>query len=517
VNLNLLLIQLVALSCIFLLLRSRHLPKGWVMVAGGILVVLAGTWLWMPTRAGWISGGLWLGLILLPLLGFGQVNRFAGQERFTAARRLAGGIRWLHPLDGLLEYPHLLRGLELAHQGDLAAAKQVFDRYQTSQTTIGRSATALLYRTTGQWEELLGWLSQLAAPLRWRETTLGILYVRALGETGNLNGLLQAVEQFSPQLEQRGDTVTLNTIRLFALAFCGRVEPVKQLLAGSWASYSPAMQQFWLATAALAAGEETARAQLLALRDRSPAPQKIAIDRRLAQSQSRLDLTDTAQQTLDRLTQASHQDQRYNLRSGFNQPKPATKALIGLNLVMFYLEIVTGGSENAAALYRLGAMIPAAVFAGEWWRLLNGTFLHFGPIHLLMNMVSLYYFGAFVEPVLGWRKFVGAYLFSGVGSMLVAAWLALGQDKAEFFVGASGAIMGLLGVMAVILWQGWRRDRAKTAGQQLRFVLLIMALQTITDLMNPQISIVGHLSGFGLGIVAGSVLTGKRSKGSAAK
>jgi rhomboid protease GluP len=510
-NLNLILIQLVALSCFLLLWRSAHLPRGWVLVAIGTLSVLAGTYLWLPAQAGWISGGFWFWLILVPSLGFNQVNRLLAQERYTLARRWAMGLRWLHPLDGLMTYPHLLRGLELAHQGDLATAQQIFARYHNDATAIGRTAQALLYRSTAQWEDLLAWADHLPAQARWREPTLGLLYVRSLGETGQLNELLQAVTQFAPPLEHRGDSVTLNLIRLFALAFCGQVAPVQQILTGgTLANYAPQIQQFWQATAELAAGQdETARAQFLALRDRSPVPQQRAIDQRLAQPYCNVDqvLTGASQKILIRLRQDSQQDAQYNLRSHINQPKVATKVLIGLNLIMFGLEIWAGGSESISTLYRLGAMVPNAVWAGEWWRLLNGTFLHLGWVHLLLNMFSLYFFGAFVEPVLGVRKFIAAYLFSGVGSMLVVALLARGAaDRAEIYVGASGAIMGLLGLMAVILWQGWSRDRAKVAGRQLRFVLLIMALQTATDLMNPQISVVGHVSGFMLGALIGSWL-----------
>ena len=514
-NLNLLLIQLVALSCFFMVLRAAQVARGWVLVAIGILVVLAGTYLWLPTRAGWISGGLWLLLLVVPSLGFAQVSRLTAQERFTAARRLATALRWLHPLDGLMAYPLLLRGLELAHQGDMVTAGQILARCQTDETAIGRMAKVLLYRSTAQWEELLDWADRLPEKIRWQETSVGALYVRSLGETGQLNELLQAVAQFAPYLEKKGDSITLNLIRLFALAFCGQVVPVQQLLAGSLANYSPLIRQFWLATTALAAGQdELAQVQLLALRDRSPVPQQRAIDRRLAQPYPNVNqvLTEAAQAILARLIKDSQQDARYNLRSNFNQPKIGTKILIGLNLVMFGLEIWAGGSEDSSALYRLGAMVPQAVFAGEWWRLLNGTFLHLGWVHLLLNMLSLYFFGAFVEPALGLGKFIAAYLSSAVGSMLVVAALAIGPDQAEFYVGASGAIMGLLGIMAVILWQGWHRDRAKIAARQFRFVMLIMALQTITDLMNPQISVVGHVAGFGLGAVAGSLLYQKADR-----
>jgi rhomboid protease GluP len=73
-------------------------------------------------------------------------------------------------------------------------------------------------------------------------------------------------------------------------------------------------------------------------------------------------------------------------------------------------------------------------------------------------------------------------------------------------VGASGAIMGLLGVMAAILLKGWRYEKAKIAAKRLRLVLLIVILQVLSDIFTPQVSLVGHASGLILGFLAGIIL-----------
>ena len=92
--------------------------------------------------------------------------------------------------------------------------------------------------------------------------------------------------------------------------------------------------------------------------------------------------------------------------------------------------------------------MPGAVADGEWWRLLTGGFLHFGPIHLLFNMMALWVIGRDVEPALGRGRFLAVYLVSLLGGstavMLLSAPNAL-------VAGASGAVFGLMGALAVLL------------------------------------------------------------------
>lgn len=184
----------------------------------------------------------------------------------------------------------------------------------------------------------------------------------------------------------------------------------------------------------------------------------------------------------------------------------ATYTLIGVNLLVFALEESAGGSQNPDTLFQLGGMLPEAVAAGEWWRLVSANFLHFGSFHLLVNMVALYALGTWLEPFLGLGKFLVCYFVSGMGAMLVSALVALAADFSIAVVGASGAVMGLLGSITAILLRSWQREKVAIAAQGLQFVLLIIALQVGSDLLNPQVSIVGHVSGLILGFLLGGIL-----------
>ncbi|MBE9047004.1 rhomboid family intramembrane serine protease [Pleurocapsales cyanobacterium LEGE 10410] len=185
-----------------------------------------------------------------------------------------------------------------------------------------------------------------------------------------------------------------------------------------------------------------------------------------------------------------------------------TYILIALNLAVYALEIRLGGSQNSLALERLGALIPEKVLAGEWWRLIGANFLHYGSIHLATNMVALFFVGRLIELSLGAKYYLTIYMLSGVGSMLSFSVLAfrLGIEN-SFLVGASAAIMGLIGAILAISLQIWLKRRYSVAAKRrLQQVILIVMLQFVFDHLIPQVSFHAHLFGFIIGFLISSVL-----------
>lgn len=185
-----------------------------------------------------------------------------------------------------------------------------------------------------------------------------------------------------------------------------------------------------------------------------------------------------------------------------------TYILIALNLLIYAVEIKLGGSQNSITLERLGALIPEKVLAGEWWRLIGANFLHYGSLHLATNMLSLFFVGRLIELSLGAKYYLTIYLFSGIGSMLTFSLLAfkLGLGNA-FLVGASAAIMGLIGAVLAISLQIWLRKRySTTAKRRLQQVIAIIIIQFVFDNLIPQVSFHSHLFGFIIGFLISSVL-----------
>lgn len=129
--------------------------------------------------------------------------------------------------------------------------------------------------------------------------------------------------------------------------------------------------------------------------------------------------------------------------------------ILTINIVLFVLmsivEVRNGGSGEAfiksasgGVLNDFGALVPSLVRAGQWWRLVTFNFLHIGLMHLMFNSSALFSIGPQVEGIFGSQKFVFAYVATGIGSGL-ASLMFLPANTA----GASGAIFGLIGLMAV--------------------------------------------------------------------
>jgi membrane associated rhomboid family serine protease len=172
-----------------------------------------------------------------------------------------------------------------------------------------------------------------------------------------------------------------------------------------------------------------------------------------------------------------------------------TRALIAINVAVYLAELAQGAGLNAnsGSIYTKGVLYGPVVAQGDWWRLITAAFLHYGPLHLGLNMLALWWFGGPLEHVLGRGRFLLLYLVSGLAGSAGAL-----LDKPLIpTVGASGAIFGILGAMFVL-----ERQRAVTFGGS---VLPIIAINLVFTFTISNISIGGHLGGLAggaLGVLA---------------
>ena len=174
-----------------------------------------------------------------------------------------------------------------------------------------------------------------------------------------------------------------------------------------------------------------------------------------------------------------------------------TFVLIGLNVAVFLIMIVQARGEGGIASsewMRQGALVPLQVADGDWWRLLTSGFLHYSVLHVAMNMLSLYLIGVGLERILGRVRFTVVYLLSLLGGS-VAVYLFSGFVSAT--AGASGAIFGLLGALAVTF---------KRLNLDLRQLGAIIALNLVITFTAPGISWQAHLGGFVVGAIVGAAM-----------
>jgi membrane associated rhomboid family serine protease len=170
--------------------------------------------------------------------------------------------------------------------------------------------------------------------------------------------------------------------------------------------------------------------------------------------------------------------------------------LIALNLAVFAWTAVQARSitDNAdSALFTAWALAPGLVADGQWWRLLTSGFLHIGPLHIAFNMMALWVLGREMETVLGRGRFLALYGVSLLGGAAAVMLFSPGAVVA----GASGAVFGLMGGLAVVL----RRMRVP-AGQ----VIGLIVVNVVISVVIPGISLIGHLGGLVVGAAATAAL-----------
>jgi rhomboid protease GluP len=489
--------------------RRGGLNRGWRLAALAVLLVTGAAWIVKPDVAGFVGGGAWLVLLLAPLVGLRKVAELAAQQRYASARRLARALRFLHPADGLLEQSQLLRALDLAQQGDFASALALLGQLRNSHTSVGRQAIAQSFRFRGDWNGLLGWLrGELPPGIMQSDVALLPLYLRALGETGARDELLHEFATNTKSANSAPEQVWLHDVSLLpVLAFGGRLQGLSNLLETKLRKLSRDTKEFWIGTGELAAGNAMAgRARLEKLRATTPdGLMRAEAAHRLKRVNEIMDtpLSPASAAALRRIEQSDRPSTRV-FASETARPTTVVLTLIALNLAMFVAESALGGSTNPFTLHRLGALEVIAVwFDGEYWRLLTSLFLHYGPLHLLFNLYALFIIGPGLEQAIGSMRFGICYLVAGLGSGLGVLFLRLfGMNNAEQLVGASGCVMGLVGVWAGLLL---RHRHAPMAGRRLKNILVIVAIQTAFDLSTPQISMAAHMSGLLTGVALGLI------------
>jgi len=177
----------------------------------------------------------------------------------------------------------------------------------------------------------------------------------------------------------------------------------------------------------------------------------------------------------------------------------ATLVILALNLLVFLLLTLAGGSTNQDVLLNFGASYGPYIRRGEYWRLVMPMFLHIGLLHLLVNTYALYILGPILERVYGYGRFALLYVVCGIGSSLLSMTIS-----PHIAAGASGAIFGVAGGMLVTGYL----HRAAVPGRWgrafgrgiLPFIVLNLALGWSV----PGIDNWGHLGG----LVSGMLLAG---------
>jgi rhomboid protease GluP len=180
------------------------------------------------------------------------------------------------------------------------------------------------------------------------------------------------------------------------------------------------------------------------------------------------------------------------------RPARSTKIILGINILVFIVMELAGGTTNEATLLAFGVKSNAHIDQGEIWRLITPIFIHIGLLHLLFNSYALWMVGAQVEKLYGSSRFLLLYVVTGVAGVLASYW----WHPETISAGASGAIFGLFGVLLVFGIR-YRKSipphfqRAVGTG-----VLPVIVINLIIGFTIPAIDNSAHIGG----LIAGALL-----------
>lgn len=195
------------------------------------------------------------------------------------------------------------------------------------------------------------------------------------------------------------------------------------------------------------------------------------------------------------------------MRAADNRIYPVTCALTALNVIIFFAGVIIPGLGGR--IYEAGILDSSALINDrEWWRLITSMFLHANISHLVSNMIVLFFAGGDVEKKLGHLCFLLMYIVTGLCGGLLSVYSSIRQGQVHLSLGASGAVFGMLGTLAVLTF----RDRKKLDKGALPRLFCGIALSLYSGRTTQGIDHTAHLGGFIAGIVFGIVfvlITGK--------
>jgi len=199
-----------------------------------------------------------------------------------------------------------------------------------------------------------------------------------------------------------------------------------------------------------------------------------------------------ARESAPRTSRGTRTRIKRSMRSSSGVPV-VTYTLIALNIAVFAIDFVTGGSLYGWLAYR------GDFTASQPWRMLTSAFMHASVLHLLFNMFSLFIFGPVIEHAVGRARFAALYLLAAFGGSLAVLLLAPNQAV----VGASGAIFGLLGAFFII--------QRRLGGNNTQLLILI-GLNVAFGFIVPNVAWQAHLGGLVVGAAVAAVYTATRHR-----
>ncbi len=183
----------------------------------------------------------------------------------------------------------------------------------------------------------------------------------------------------------------------------------------------------------------------------------------------------------------------------------ATRVLIAANVGVYVFMAAFLGSgwfetKDMTPYILYGANNAAATGDGQWWRLLTSMFMHYGILHLVLNMWALYQAGEVLERLQGRALYVLTYLASGLAGGLVSG---IWHGDKIWSAGASGAIFGVYGALLGYMLREHHAFPKAVFAPMMRSTLTFAAYNLVFGQVRSGIDNGAHVGGLVSGVILG--------------
>jgi membrane associated rhomboid family serine protease len=184
-----------------------------------------------------------------------------------------------------------------------------------------------------------------------------------------------------------------------------------------------------------------------------------------------------------------------------------THVIVGLNVAAMVALLTQGVSPwlpPPESLVPYGANVAPLTTNGQWWRLLSATFIHYGVLHLAMNMYVLWGVGQFVERLVGNIGLVVLYLLSGLAGSLASTWW---NPAFAVGAGASGAVLGVYGALLGFMLRQRHVIPTQVLSRLRSGAIIFLGLNLMLGFSVEGIDMAAHLGGLLCGFLCGMALS----------
>ncbi|NBX69062.1 MAG: rhomboid family intramembrane serine protease [Proteobacteria bacterium] len=205
-------------------------------------------------------------------------------------------------------------------------------------------------------------------------------------------------------------------------------------------------------------------------------------------------------------------DSRYDQLSPVPPLTAITKNLIILCVAVYFIDFILthlGVQIQGYYLKELLGLVPSLVKEKGWiWQFATYIFMHGHHLHLLLNMLILWYFGSEIELKLGRKQFLFYFLLCGIGAGLfnysVNLLFSDVNRLSHPIIGASGAIFGVLAAYGIFFAERYFLVFFVFPMKAKYFVLLMALVELVTGVESNASDNIAHFAHIG-GMFVGAI------------